>query len=157
MTDYLPPTANKDKPQWTAVYYRHGQRHTDEHNTLSNALHILTYGREEDTLSPDSVITPDGRVIDGDLLNQCMERPDKVDDPELRAALDAKPPYRPTVGDAAWHSVWLHGDWQWLTKNMTTPGREYAADAVARYSAHLDADGSEDDRREPGDLRWWRD
>jgi len=59
---------------------------------------------------------------------------------------------QPLPGDAAWHSVWLHGNWRYLTKNMTTPEREHAADAVARYSAHL-----EPDEPEIADLRWWRD
>jgi hypothetical protein len=62
----------------------------------------------------------------------------------------------PLPGDAAWHSVWLHGDWRWLTKNMTTPEREHAADAVDRYSAHLNAEDS-DLEAEITDLRWWRD
>lgn len=43
-------------------------------------------------------------------------------------------------GDGAWGSVWLHGKWKWLTKNMTTPERELAADAVARWSAALHAE-----------------
>jgi multidrug efflux pump subunit AcrA (membrane-fusion protein) len=63
----------------------------------------------------------------------------------------------PLPGDAAWHSVWLHGDWRWLTKNMTTPEREHAADAVARYGAHLDTIDGADRSEEPEGLRWWRD
>jgi hypothetical protein len=39
--------------------------------------------------------------------------------------------------DAALHSVWLHGDWHWLTRNMTTPEREAAWAAVKRHSALL--------------------
>ncbi|MGW2721465.1 hypothetical protein [Streptomyces sp. NPDC001492] len=60
-------------------------------------------------------------------------------------------------GDAAWGSVWLHGNWQWLTKNMTTPERELAADAVARWSAALNAEDSDLEAGEPEGLRWWRD
>ncbi|MEU8469631.1 hypothetical protein AB0F30_17185 [Streptomyces sp. NPDC029006] len=72
------------------------------------------------------------------------------------AAIDAVTEGKPLPGDAAWHSVWLHGDWRWLTKNMTTAEREHAADAVARYSAHLNADDP-DLEAEVTDLRWWRD
>jgi len=62
----------------------------------------------------------------------------------------------PFPGDAAWHSVWLHGDWRWLTKNMTTPEREHAADAVARYGAYLDTEDGADRSQEPEGPRWWR-
>jgi hypothetical protein len=72
------------------------------------------------------------------------------------AVLDAINPDTAMPGDAAWHSVWLHGDWRWLTKNMTTPEREHAADAVARYGTVLDAIDGEDRSEEPEDLRWWR-
>jgi hypothetical protein len=68
------------------------------------------------------------------------------------AAIDAVTGSDPLPGDAAWHSVWLHGNWSWLTKNMTTPEREHAADAVQRYSAHIEPDEPEIDG-----LRWWRD
>ncbi|MFK0288275.1 hypothetical protein ACIQVL_48560 [Streptomyces sp. NPDC090499] len=69
--------------------------------------------------------------------------------------IDAITGGQPLPGDAAWHSVWLHGNWRWLTKNMTTPEREHAADAVNRYSAHLNAE--DPDLEEITDLRWWRD
>lgn len=62
----------------------------------------------------------------------------------------------PSTSDSAWHSVWLHGKWDWLTKNMTTKERETAADAVQRYSNHLAAiDGRTPE--ELDGLRWWRD
>ncbi|BCK73966.1 hypothetical protein Srufu_079190 (plasmid) [Streptomyces libani subsp. rufus] len=67
------------------------------------------------------------------------------------AVLDAITPDKALPGDAAWHSVWLHGDWRWLTKNMTTAEREHAADAVQRYSTHLEPDEPDIDG-----LRWWR-
>lgn len=41
------------------------------------------------------------------------------------------------VLDAAMHSVWLHGQWRWLTSNMTTEEREAAWAAVQRYGARL--------------------
>ncbi|MFG2359427.1 hypothetical protein [Streptomyces sp. NPDC048521] len=71
------------------------------------------------------------------------------------AVIDSITEGQPLPGDAAWHSVWLHGDWRWLTKNMTTPEREHAADAVARYSAHLNAEDPDLEAEIDG-LRWWR-
>lgn len=71
--------------------------------------------------------------------------------------LDAITGADPLPGDAAWHSVWLHGNWSWLTENMTTPEREHAADAVARYGAHLNAEDPNLGPAEPEGLRWWRD
>jgi len=61
----------------------------------------------------------------------------------------------PTPLEAAMHSVWLHGDWRWLTRKMTTEEREAAADAVQRYSNKLRADDGEDPAPLEG-LRWWR-
>jgi hypothetical protein len=61
-----------------------------------------------------------------------------------------------TVENAAWHSVWLHGKWSWLTRNMTTPEREYAADCVAAYGEYLAFCDEDLDRGEPEGLRWWR-
>lgn len=61
-----------------------------------------------------------------------------------------------TVENGAWHTVWLEGRWEWLTKKMTTERREYAADCVAAYSRHL---ATMDGRLWTGDpegLRWWR-
>ncbi|MFF8412863.1 hypothetical protein [Streptomyces omiyaensis] len=58
-------------------------------------------------------------------------------------------------GDEAWGTVWLHGQWRYLTSKMATAEREHAADAVARWSAGLAAiDGEE--WEEPDGLRWWR-
>lgn len=41
------------------------------------------------------------------------------------------------VLDAAMHSVWLHGQWYWITRSMTTEEREAAWGAVQRYGARL--------------------
>lgn len=60
------------------------------------------------------------------------------------------------VNDDAWGSVWLHGKWSWLTKNMTTEQREHAADCVARWSARLAEIDGDLERGEPEGLRWWR-
>ncbi|MFD1278045.1 hypothetical protein [Streptomyces kaempferi] len=68
------------------------------------------------------------------------------------AVIDDVTEGQPLPGDAAWHSVWLHGNWRYLTKQMSTPEREHAADAVQRYSSHLEPDEPEIDG-----LRWWRD
>lgn len=57
--------------------------------------------------------------------------------------------------DEAMCSVWLHGDWRWLTRNMTTPQREAAADAVTRRTAAMDVEEGEPVHERAG-LRWWR-
>jgi hypothetical protein len=54
--------------------------------------------------------------------------------------------------DAAASSVWLHGDWRWLTRNMTTDEREAFADACDRHNNTAPPD----DRVSPVE-RWWRD
>ncbi|MFB7858800.1 hypothetical protein [Rhodococcus qingshengii] len=63
-----------------------------------------------------------------------------------------------TVPNSAWHSIWLHGRWEDLTRYMTTEEREHAADSVARYSRYLAITGEgETDYKEVTGLRWWRD
>lgn len=59
--------------------------------------------------------------------------------------------------DGAMHSVWLHSDWRELIRHMTTPQREYAADAVQRYSFHLHEEDPHLEPLDASDLRWWRD
>lgn len=55
--------------------------------------------------------------------------------------------------DSAMHSIWLHGNWHWLTRNMTTEEREAAAAAVERsWAADTMADGEPAPRV---NLRWW--
>lgn len=144
-----------NKQQWAAVYFSHGARCTEECHTLSEAVNLLRTGSHNDTLAPVTIVRPDGRAIDADVLLQLLDAPNTVQDPDLLDALRQLPP--PTAGDGAWHSVWLHGDWRWLTRNMTTEQREHAADAVARYSAYLAQQDNEPGRGEPEDLRWWRD
>ena len=58
--------------------------------------------------------------------------------------------------DGAMHSIWLHGDWRWITRSMTTQQREYAADAVQRYSFWLNEDSAGLDPLGTDELRWWR-
>lgn len=63
---------------------------------------------------------------------------------------------QPSYLESAMHSVWLHGDWRYLTSKMTAEEREAAAVAVQRYSTWLN-------RQDPSltsevlDLRWWQD
>jgi len=61
-----------------------------------------------------------------------------------------------TAENGAWHTVWLEGNWPWVTKKMPTPQREYAADRVAAYSRYLAACDGDLERQEPEGLRWWR-
>lgn len=66
-------------------------------------------------------------------------------------------PGEPDPVDDAWFSVWLHGNWRFLTSKMTTEQREAAAAAVLRADAIKTA-ADEDDPDPPGPptgLRWW--
>lgn len=59
------------------------------------------------------------------------------------------------IEDGAWGTVYLHSRWRYITKQMSTPEREAAADAVERWNAALNA---HDDNIGPMDqrtLRWW--
>lgn len=60
------------------------------------------------------------------------------------------------AADQAWGAVWLHGNWRYLTKQMTTEARELAAAAVMRWIHGLDVVSNEPPRPEPDELRWWR-
>jgi len=61
-----------------------------------------------------------------------------------------------TPENGAWFTVWLEGNWPWISKKMTTPQREYAADRVAAYSRYLATCDGDLEREEPEGLRWWR-
>ena len=74
----------------------------------------------------------------------------------LERILTASRGGEPTPLESAMHSVWLHGDWRWLTRKMTTEEREAAADAVQRYSDYVSQDEDEEFRGPITDLRWWR-
>ena len=52
------------------------------------------------------------------------------------------------------NSVWLHGNWRFLTRKMTTEEREAAADAVERHNASYPPEDRVD--HAVTDLRWWR-
>lgn len=75
----------------------------------------------------------------------------KTGDAVSRATTD-----EPTPVEGAMHSVWLHGNWRWLTSKMTTPEREAAADAVQRYNDWLKRDIDEPNDDLGKGLRWWR-
>lgn len=93
-----------------------------------------------------------------DLTIAASVRVDAVDQArDTLAVIDAVTGTAQLPGDAAWGSVWLHGNWRYLTKNMTTPEREHAADAVARWSAALHTEDEDLEAGEPEGLRWWRD
>lgn len=75
----------------------------------------------------------------------------------LVQGVELPPTDHPEYGlDSAMHSVWLHGDWRWLTQKMTSEEREAAAAAVERYHAVLDAtDPDPMGPLDPSGLRWW--
>ncbi|MCX4606785.1 hypothetical protein OG402_40890 [Streptomyces anulatus] len=81
---------------------------------------------------------------------------DSTEATEIAERKDENPCEGDTSENGAWHSVWLHGKWESLTRRMSTAEREYAADRVASYSRHLAECDNDPDRGEPTGLRWWR-
>lgn len=69
----------------------------------------------------------------------------------------ASPEYaeRAAPGDDAWGSVWLHANWEYLTRSMSSEAREDAAAAVLRWMHAVDAADGSPAREEPDNLRWW--
>jgi hypothetical protein len=125
------------------------QLHTAKANTAR--AHARAARTHAEAVTTQAALTAVRRLCD--LTISASARVDAVDQArDTLAVIDSVTEGQPLPGDAAWHSVWLHGNWRYLTKNMTTPEREHAADAVQRYSAHLEPDEPEID-----DLRWWRD
>jgi hypothetical protein len=59
------------------------------------------------------------------------------------------------IADSAWHSIWLHGDWRYLTMQMTTEEKEYVAAAVERDMAAAE-NYPEMTPQTRAELRWWR-
>lgn len=85
-----------------------------------------------------------------------------VKDGKVRIMFDMMPPdledHTPESRiheDDAWGSVWLHGDWKWLTRNMSSEAREVAANALVRWMHTLDEADGVPPRREPDTVRWW--
>jgi hypothetical protein len=107
----------------------------------------------------------DGPYLAEDGAEQHLERDAArtAEDPALQSAVAFAAPILFAAGldaghtqaaslDSAMGSVWLHGNWRWLTENMTTPEKEAAADAVDRHGATWPPE----DRGFPVE-RWWRD
>lgn len=72
------------------------------------------------------------------------------------AAMDVGPDEARRIEDAAWASIELHGNWRWLTRNMTTEQKTAAADAVERHWDLIEADDpglTHEASRE--EVRWW--
>ncbi len=56
--------------------------------------------------------------------------------------------------DYAMHTVWLEGNWKWVTQKMTTEAREAAVAAVLRYDRAL-KDNDPADLLDRETLAWW--
>ncbi len=61
------------------------------------------------------------------------------------------------IHDAAWCSIWLHGNWRSLTMQMTTEEKRAVAAAVEREWARAEADdpGLTYSLETRAHLRWW--
>lgn len=56
--------------------------------------------------------------------------------------------------DSAMFVVWLEGNWQWLTRKMTTEEREAAIAAVLRHSVVMHR-GDDEEPLARSSLAWW--
>lgn len=57
--------------------------------------------------------------------------------------------------DYAMWTVYLEGNWRWVTEKMTTEAREAAVAAVLRYDAHLKRDEPAENLTDRSSLAWW--
>lgn len=124
-------------------------------NAVFHILHWLGFrpsaghARDCDRLAGDAVV----------LLAQLAARKLQLSAPEaeIREAFAAHCAGSSPELDGAMHSIWLHGKWRWLTRNMTTAEREAAAAAVERVWAQADdSDGEGMSEATRAALRWWR-
>jgi hypothetical protein len=109
--------------------------------------------------SEDHNVRSDADVVWREALRQFQPRlVDAITDGIMQALAKERAVVQPAIAalDGALHSVWLHGDWRWLTSRMTTEQREAAAEAVERHSAALNADAVDEFVLDGDDLRWWR-
>lgn len=107
----------------------------------------IRYASKKLTEIHDQLADPATRDQRGTLLGLAMQLDWAADAVKAQQALS----------DEAWGTVWLHSKWRYITGKMTTPERELAADAVARWSAALNERDGEPTTDEPDGLRWWRD
>lgn len=120
-----------------------------EHMTISRLTHLLQARRDNDVaVSIDGSLVPIVGVHYASALDACVIDldPQETEDAVWAAGGQA-------VLDSAWHSVWLHADWFWLTRSMTAEERDAAAAAVRRHDdMHREGDAAPIDDRA---LRWW--
>lgn len=143
---YLVPVARlqlPDQPDLVHLARYEWLPRFEEWATWSTAL--CGHSTEQGALPDDTVVTCQDCLGYKASYEAAFERP---------AAKQAVPVDDP--GDGAWHTVWLEGGWRWITSRMTTPQREHAADAAARYNRYLAEYDGDPDRSEPEGLRWWR-
>lgn len=81
-------------------------------------------------------------------------RADKVLD--ALAAAQPVDPDEPSDLDHAMFTVWLEGNWRWVTQKMDSDAREAAVAAVLRYDRWLNRAAGEPDELLPREsLAWW--
>jgi hypothetical protein len=49
--------------QWTAVYWRHFGKYTEECDSFAEAYRFLTSGEDYESLSSEAILGPDGAVL----------------------------------------------------------------------------------------------
>jgi hypothetical protein len=59
---------------WTVMYAKRGERYETDLPTFSAAVGFIVDGYEDGTYAGLRIIGPDGRIIEGDALNEAKRR-----------------------------------------------------------------------------------
>lgn len=152
---YLVPVARLRLPDEPDVVHLSVYEWFPRWNAWATSLALCGYSTEQGPLNEGTEVTcPDCQAYQPKyqaVLDTQTTAAESMEDRTRRRAAAGD-----TTQNGAWHTVWLGGSWSWLTRQMTTPQREYAADCVAAYSRHLAAVDGDLGRPEPVGLRWWR-
>lgn len=123
--------------------------------TPRDAAHAVQLFRELAHSSPGYLAEARAELAGRDLACWCnLDQPCHAD-VLLEIANPAQfPPEPASPLDEAMFTVWLEGNWRWVTQKMTTEAREAAVAAVLRYDRAMKEDDP-DDLLTRESLAWW--
>jgi hypothetical protein len=90
--------------QWTAVYWRHFGKYTEECDSFAEAYRFLTSGEDYESLSSEAILGPEGAVLmDAAALIDCpsCHRCEFCSEEDPDAGLSAMPSQPPLLGPRA--------------------------------------------------------
>lgn len=145
MTDYLP----QSYPLWCA------ELHGDGSVSVGRVIGWHLDGQVPEVIWED---VDSGRLLNG-VSGAHPGNPLFLAETRDRAATLASRAHgetqEPDPLDYAMFTVWLEGNWRWVTKKMTTEAREAAIAAVLRYDAAMKGDEPNEDLLDRSSLAWW--